>query len=139
MYQYADNLFNTIFLEDFIMSFNGTAHLKDLNSGKYILSNEANIKKVGLANIDAIVGLTVHDLHQHMQGCWGSDMALQISELDNRLKINPNVLIDQNRAYLNSEQYVFVHNLKNYPIVNSRNQISSVLTINEVVTPQVSY
>ena len=116
----VDDFFNIKFVEDLISSFNGTAHLKDLKSEKYILSNEANIKKVGLANINEICGLTVYDLHSHMKKFWGGDTANQISRLDNKLKTNPEIIIDQNRFYLNSAQFVFIHNMKKYPILNAK-------------------
>lgn len=134
----VDDFFSIKFVEELIQSFNGTAHLKDLKSGKYVLSNDANIKKVGLTNINDICGLTVHDLHSHMKNYWGEDMAKQISKLDNKLKTNPEIIIDQNRFYLNANQFVFIHNMKKYPILNAEKKISYVLTINEDITNQVS-
>ncbi len=121
----VDDFFSIKFVEELIQSFNGTAHLKDLKSGKYVLSNDANIKKVGLTNINDICGLTVHDLHSHMKNYWGEDMAKQISKLDNKLKTNPEIIIDQNRFYLNANQFVFIHNMKKYPILNAekKNQL----------------
>ena len=139
MTNYTDNLFNIKFVEDLILSFNGTAHLKDLSSGKYVLSNESNIKKVGLSNVNEIYGLTIHDLHTRMKNNWGNEMARKITELDNKVKADSEVIIEQNRFHLNADQYVFIHNMKKYPILNFKNQVSFVLTINENITHQVSF
>ena len=55
----SENLINFRFIEDLIYSFNGSAHLKDLKSGKYIFSNEINALNVGMNKPDDLYGLTV--------------------------------------------------------------------------------
>ena len=72
-------------VEDIIFMHAGSAHLKDLKSGKYLISNLANARKVGLSTPEEVAGLTVWDLDQHMKQNWGK-LATEIENFDQQIQ-----------------------------------------------------
>ena len=123
-------------VEDLIYTYEGSAHLKDLNTGKYLIGNLANAKKVGLSKPEDVYGLTVRDLDQHMSKNWGN-LATEIEQFDNQIKFSQKFIIDKNRVFLTPSGEIFVHHMKKYPIITSQNKVCSVLTLNQNITKEI--
>lgn len=128
---------NISLVEDLIFTYEGSAHLKDLKSGKYLLGNKANAKKVGLAKPEDVYGLTVWDLDQHMSTNWGN-LAKEIETFDNQIQHNHKLIIGKNRVFLTPAGELFVHHMKKYPIITAQNKVCSVLTLNQNITKDIS-
>lgn len=124
-------------VEDLIFTYEGSAHLKDLKSGKYLLGNLANARKVGLAKSEEVHGLTVWDLNQYMSVNWGN-LATEVETFDNQIKHSQKLIIGKNRVFLTPLGELFVHHMKKYPIITSNKQVCSVLTLNQNITKDIS-
>jgi hypothetical protein len=130
-----ENLISTRFVEDLIYSFNGSAHLKDLKSGKYIFSNEINAVNVGMYQAADLYGLTVRDLDRQMQQNWG-DLATRIESFENQLRHQYKIILDDRQLSILPSGDLAIHNMKKYPILNSKNKIMGIVTLSELVTHQ---
>ena len=130
-----ENLISTRFVEDLIYSFNGSAHLKDLKSGKYIFSNEINAVNVGMYQAADLYGLTVRDLDRQMQQNWG-DLATRIESFENQLRHQYKIILDDRQLSILPSGDLAIHNMKKYPILNSKNKIMAIVTLSELVTHQ---
>ena len=122
-----DKLASINLVEDIIFTYEGSAHLKDLNSGKYLLGNEANVKKVGLSKPDDVCGLTVRDLDQHMSKNWGN-LASEIEAFDNQIKYSHELIIDKNRIFLTPSGDIFVHHMRSIQLSTLRNRFAQSLS-----------
>ncbi len=132
-----DGFISINLVEDIVFTYEGSAHLKDLKSGKYLLGNTANAKKVGLLKPEDVYGLTVRDLDRHMNKNWGN-LAAEIEHFDNQIKYNKELIIDRNRAFLTPSGEIFVHHMKKYPIMTPQKKVCSVLTLNHNITNEIS-
>lgn len=130
-----ENLINFRFVEDLIYSFNGSAHLKDLKSGKYIFSNEINALNVGMNKPADLYGLTVRDLDRQMQQNWG-DLAARIESFENQLRHQYTIILDDQQLSILPCGDLAIHNMKKYPLLNSKNKIMAIVTLSELVTHQ---
>lgn len=123
-------------VEDLILTYEGSAHLKDLNSGEYLFGNMANARKVGLATPEEVNGLTVWDLDQHMSKNWGN-LATEIERFDDQIKHSQKLVIDKNRVFITPFGDIFVHHMKKYPIITAQKKVCSVLTLNQNITNNI--
>lgn len=131
-----DNLINIQFVEDIINNYNGSAHLKDINSGKYIFSNEINAQHVGVGNAKNLYGLTVMDLNQHMHKNWGN-LAQRIELFEAKLKYQYMIIMDDNQISIAPNGNLAIHNMKKYPLLNSQNKTIAVVTTSELITSKL--
>src|SRR5437667_12426395 len=69
-------------LSDFIYTFPGTAHLKDVNEFRYILSNKHDLRTYDFHLEKDLIGQTVFDLEKKMQSRWPVNFAQQIYKND---------------------------------------------------------
>ena len=121
-------------LYDFISSFPEAAHLKDVNTKKYIHSNIHNLKVYGLNDPKKVIGLTVHDLDNFMKPYWGEGFANQITEFDSSIKKNTVIITDKNRVFLDKFGLVHIQNMTKAPICNKDNKVSAILTMSFEIT-----
>ena len=125
-----EQLIKASFVEDLVVNFNGSAHVKDATTGVYVVSNLANIKKLGLTKPEEIYGSTVFDLDCYMRPFWG-ELANDIDKFDQ------NVIVEKNRAFIAPTGRVYVHTMKKFPVLNNKNNVSNILTVNENITSQL--
>lgn len=57
-----NDIYSEEFIHNLLESSNASAHLKDVSTGKYLDSNDINVRKFGLEKGKDIVGLTIDDL-----------------------------------------------------------------------------
>lgn len=124
------------FVEDLVLSFNGSAHLKDINSGKYVFSNETNAINVGVCKAEDIYGLTVWDLDLHMRPNWGN-LAERIDKFEKQIQNNCKIILDDNQITSLPNEYIAVHNMRKYPLINQNNKVSTILTLSEHITDKI--
>jgi hypothetical protein len=135
--QRGNHLITLDFAERLINSFNGSAHLKELSSGKYFFSNQTNATNIGVSSVQELIGLTVLDIDQHMRLNWGS-LASKIVMFDEQLKFQQAEIINDRQISLLPNGFVAIHNMKKLPLRNALNKVTWVLTMSEQVTNRLN-
>jgi|LauGreDrversion4_2_1035121.scaffolds.fasta_scaffold109173_2 hypothetical protein len=124
------------FIEHLMYATTASAHIKDISNGKYLDSNEINLKKFGMTKPSDIIGLTIHDIGSIMTDYWSKQMVKEIAKIDNRVVLNQFPMTD-NRAFLSFNGRVIVHDMFKIPIINHQGQVIAIYTSSNDVTPQV--
>lgn len=133
----GNSLISIKLVEDIVHNWNGSAQAKDAKNGKYVISNSHSIARFGLTKPDEVYGFTIRDLDSIMHPLWG-DTAKRIEMQDKTIAITQQMLIDSNRAFLTKDGRAYIHNVHKYPILNSKNKVSLILTTNENITHRIS-
>lgn len=107
-----------------------SAHLKEVKSGKYALSNVKTLALFGFNLPKDIVGLTLKDMDSFMNTFWGNN-ANDVEEYDKQVISSMNTVTDTNRAWLTFDQQVFRHKMFKYPVISQNGAIKYILTISE--------
>ncbi len=74
------------------------AHVKDIKSGKYVLSNKENVEIYGIKKTNDIIGTTVHDLDCKMRPRWGKVYVGVVDRLDYDVREKNSTVTDKNRV-----------------------------------------
>lgn len=133
-------------LSDLIEELPYIAHLKDIQTGKYIRSNYHWIETLGLESADEIYGLTVEDLtstegvyakwnFSHAFTRWKNDLPKEIHRLESQVK-NTKQPANIRRAYFTAEGSIRVSNLIKQPVLNYNKELIAVLTLSQDLTPK---
>lgn len=101
-------------------------HIKEVETGKYILSNHANVKIYGLRNPDEIIGLTVHDLNHKMQ--WGIQYIDLIEQLDQQTKKTREVMLDHDRVLVGDRGLLRLQTMVKVPLKGLDERVKAILT-----------
>jgi hypothetical protein len=101
-------------------------HIKEVKTGQYILSNQANVKIYGLRNPDEIIGLTVHDLNHKMQ--WGMQYIDLIEQLDQQTKKRKQVMLDNDRVLVGDRGLLRLQTMVKVPLKGLDERVKAILT-----------
>jgi len=126
----AKNILSLSEAESLIDILPHSSHLKEVKSGKYILSNVKTLSLFGFNLPKDIIGLTLKDVDSFMGRFWGNN-AKEVEEYDNTIICSANKVVDTDRAWLTFEQQVFRHKMFKYPVINKNGTIKYILTISE--------
>lgn len=115
-------------LLDYVSAFPTPAHLKDPQTKRYLYTNEANLKIYGLTQPQQLIGLSIYDLDNFMQPCWGNDFARQIDLLDQQVVQQVTMVSAPRRILLDKYGLIHIQNMTKVPIINEHNIVSAILT-----------
>ena len=121
------------FVDDILQVTNDSAHLKDIATGKYLNSNQENLKKFAFTKPSQIIGLTMWDLNCFMAKFWGDKLAIEVDQLERRVQQTGQRALDQ-RAFLSIDGTVWVHDMVKIPVFNSKDIVSGIFTISKNIT-----
>lgn len=124
------------FIEDFVFHYSGSAHLKDINSGKYLFSNQVNVSKLGFSVADDIYGMTVRDLDLQICHLWGN-LAERIEIFEQAIRARMEVIFDSNQLSILPDGFLAVHNMKKFPLLNQQGKALAIITTSDQITNQV--
>jgi len=116
-------------INDFIYSFPGTAHLKDIKSFKYLSSNSNDLDTYNFKSEKELLGQTVFELEQIMENKWPTDFAKQVYKTDAHVIESGKPLVMNNIILLTGPGYVSVRKLMKSPIFSFEGTITSILTL----------
>lgn len=128
-----EGLISSQILDNILEHSEGTAHIKDACSKKYVRSNEENLKVYNLKHEKEIIGATVHDLDDLMQANWDKNFIETVDELDSRVVKTKQVYSDDGRLFLNKSGVLRMQYMTKYPIIDSNNLVTAILTISKNV------
>jgi hypothetical protein len=103
-------------VDDIVSSYFGSAHIKNIETGKYIHSNGINLQTFGLNAPEQIIGLNIWDLDSFMNIYWGGFFATDIEKLDLLVKTEKCKIRNIERVFLNSQGFVCVNSLSKIEI-----------------------
>lgn len=126
-----DGLVSSRILDEILEHSEGTAHIKDSSTKKYIRSNTENLKVYNLKQEKDIIGSTIHDLGDLMQSNWDKEFIDTVDKLDHKVVKTKQVYSDDGRLFLNKSGILHMQYMTKYPIVNSNNIVTSILTISK--------
>lgn len=118
---------------DLLHTTKSSAHVKDICTGKYVDSNEINVKKFGFAKAEEIIGATIWDLHDFMKPYWGNNLVNDIEILEQKVISTQKPMSDK-RAFLAKSGKIWVHDMTKIPILNSKGNVCSIFTLSENIT-----
>lgn len=136
MKSFYDETINIRFIEDFVNYYSGSAHIKDIESGKYLFSNTTNVNKLGFSAASDIYGLTVHDIDRQMCHSWG-DLALRIEHFEQAIQADKKVIFDSGQLSVLPDGFLALHNMKKFPLLNTQGKAIAVVTTSDLVTQQI--
>ncbi|MBY0379500.1 MAG: hypothetical protein K2P99_03750 [Burkholderiales bacterium] len=116
------------FAEDVINGYSGSAHLKDIQSGKYVISNISNLDIFGFSAQDQIIGYSIWDLNSFMSPYWGNNFANEINDIDIKTSFT-NINHNIKKWFLSPDKKLRLHEIQKIPIKNSKGKITSILTL----------
>lgn len=114
-------------LEDVISSIPMPAHIKDSITGKYIISNQENLKVYSLDKTKEIIGKTVHDLDSFMHPYWGSDFAQKISDVDSYVIQKNKKALVQDHLLIARNGFIHIQDMIKTPITDNNN-VTAIFT-----------
>lgn len=115
-------------LSDIVQYLPHPAHVKDIKSGKYVLSNKENVEIYGIKKTNDIIGTTVHDLDTTMRPRWGGAYADVIDRLDYDVNDKSSTVTDKNRVLVNSEGLLRLQTMVKIPAKGFDNKPKAILT-----------
>ena len=123
-------------MEELIPQLDSPAHLKDVKSGRYIITNQSHAKIYGLSSSSELLGMTIHDLDCFMHKYWGNNVD-EMNKIESSI-INSGSSVRKNaRSWLNIDGHLWVHNVIKTPIRNNLGKISAILTITDTLNTQL--
>ena len=96
-------------LFDFVQHLPNPAHVKNIQTGKYLLSNKNNARIYAIENEADLVGLTVRDIE-------GNDYVDVVNELDAQVRTQKIQLIDERRVVVNRNGILRLQTMHKIPI-----------------------
>lgn len=124
------------FIEDFVFHYSGSAHIKDINSGKYLFSNKINVSKLGFSVADDIYGMTVRDLDRQICHLWGN-LAERIEVFEQAIRARKEIILDLNQLSILPSGFLAVHNMKKFPLLNQQGKPLAIITTSDQITNQI--
>jgi hypothetical protein len=123
------------FLANFVAAFPYPVHVKDVETGKYIFSNQAAAEIYGLKSVDEMIGLTEYDL-AYFQSRLGTVYAKVIEKLDRQTKTHKQFV--QNKCViLTSAGFVRVQEMVKIPVLGVSKKVNAVFTFSYDLTSEV--
>lgn len=132
-----NNLISYSVVEDIVATYHGSAHIKNLETGKYVHSNGINLQTFGLNAPDQIIGFNIWDLDSFMKIYWGRTFAADIEKLDLLVKNEKCKIKNIERVFLNTHGFVCVNSLSKIPILNNNKCVIDILTLAQNITTSV--
>jgi DNA-binding CsgD family transcriptional regulator len=123
------------FLSNFVATFPYPVHLKDVETGKYIFSNQATADIYGLKSADELIGLTEYDL-SYFQSQWGSAYAKVAAKLD-RQATKHKCFVQNKCIILTSTGFIRLQNMVKIPVLGAMRQVKAVFTFSYDLTSQI--
>lgn len=121
-------------LTDFVQYLPLSAHVKDIKTGKYLLSNKTNSRIYGIEDEEEIIGLTVYDLDKRMQSKWGKEYAQTIYKLDREVSKKNYVVKDEGRVICDSKGLLRLQTMIKIPVRGINNKIKCIFTFSQNLT-----
>lgn len=128
-----DGLISSKILDNILEHSEGTAHIKDACSKKYVRSNEENLKVYNFTHEKEIIGATVHDLDDLMQTNWDKEFIDTVDNLDNMVVKTKQVYSDDGRVFLNKSGILRMQYMTKYPVIDSNSVVTAIFTISKNV------
>ncbi len=130
---YGDKVF------DVVSSFQTPVHIKDATTGKYLISNQANLEVYNLSAIEEIIGLTVHDFDGFMKPYWGKEFSSHIHRVDHSVVIKSETVVTKDIVFVDVTGLLHIQNMTKIPVNSiTGKKVSSIMTISEDFTDRVS-
>jgi len=130
-------------VSDFVETVPVVAHLKDAQTGKYILNNQHHIQSLGLSSKDSLIGLTAHDLFEKSEIysqlgpavlSWKDEQLKKTEEWDDQVRTTQRPLSFQNVYCLVSGFIEMEFSIK-LPISSHKDKkTAAILTYNQDIT-----
>ncbi|MFA6105869.1 MAG: hypothetical protein WC725_04765 [Patescibacteria group bacterium] len=116
-----------------------SVHVKNANTGKYIVSNQANLEIYKLNNIKEIIGLTLSELDIFMRPFWGNAFVDKVNEMDKLVVSSGKFVHDKQRVFLDKTGFVHYQNMYKIPFASRSNskKIIAILTNSDDYTKKV--
>lgn len=132
-------------LPDLIETSSDLIHLRDAQTGKYILGNNRCAKWFGLELADKLIGLTVEDLVA-TGGFWKLDFTpafehwknmepIRARQFDYQVRTSLRCMSVQ-RIFCTYEGFIEFRNVIKLPVLNGKKKIIAILSISQDLTPQ---
>lgn len=118
---------------DLLHTTKSSAHVKDISTGKYVDSNEINVKKFGFKKAEEIIGATIWDLNHFMKPFWGENLVNEIEALEQKVIFTQQPMSDK-RAFLTKTGKIWIHDMTKIPVINQKGNVSSIFTLSENIT-----
>lgn len=122
------NCFNSS-IENIVKSHIGVAHAKDARTLKYIITNNDNMKYLGIKKENDIIGKGVFDLTKIMGRLWREDDVKNMHESDMQVIRSKKPLFMEQNLFLNCNGLVVVHSIRKIPIFYYGDKVRLVLTL----------
>jgi len=126
------------FLNDFVYSFPGTAHLKDIKSFKYLLANTHELNIYNFQAENELLGQTVFELEQLMGKKWPKNFAQEIYENDKNIEKRMETTVMNKIIFLTGNGYLSVRRLMKTPVFGVHGKITGILTLGFELTSSLA-
>ncbi len=121
-------------IDDILLSIDASVHVKDIKTGKYLDSNDENLKKFGFTKVEQIRGLTILDLNNFMENKWGRNLVQEIEYMECLVAKHQKKMTEK-RCFLTAKNRIFVHKMIKIPLVTpTKNKVCGILTISDDIT-----
>lgn len=127
-FSYQDNSFFCL-----IETLPHAAHLKAVDTGKYLISNSPNANLFGITPQD-MIGLTVNDLEDYVD--YEPEYPDYIKNLDKQTVYNASPTRYQEN-FLTHEGYIRVQNTIKVPMLDSNNKVIAIFTCDDNLTNSI--
>ena len=104
------------------------AHLKDVETGKYLFANQHQLRIYGMNHVDELVGLTIHDIYNLMGERWNKRLVDNVTELEQQAKTLKKPCAISNVAFLGADGLLRCQDIIKLPLLHVNNQRSVFLT-----------
>lgn len=122
-------------LNHFVLNSSDPVSVKDTRYGHYILTNEANLKILGLQNKTDFIGLTIYDVHAFMKPFWGNAFMNWSESTDQKVCQTKKMIIEPQKQFLDKNGLLRIQNIKKIPLLDpDNNSVSLILTISTDLT-----
>ena len=116
-------------IPEFVRDFPEIAHVKDVATFSYLLSNQNNLDIYGFASEEELIGKTIFDLSKHMQGKWPEGFAEKIHREDQHVANNAKNVFLKPVEVLNNDGYVVISYLMKTPLFGADKKVKAILTL----------
>lgn len=124
-------------IDIFIQNSKSLAHLKNIRTQKYEVTNAVNLEFFGMYEEDQLIGKTLRDVNKFMQEHWGTKIVDSIEDIENLvLKYNKPVSKKRNILF-NRTNKLTILNMVKFPVLNDKSTVKSILTISEDITDKI--
>lgn len=123
---------------DFIENLNFPAHFKESDTGRYLTSNQANLKFYNLSDPTQLIGHTIKDLDGFMQPFWGNGFVGDVAKMEYQVIHKKHKIIDEKRPVLIQSGKIILQQMEKIPVINDFGRVSGILTLSHDLTNQLS-